>query len=461
MLTKFFTIACSVALTASLAYGAELSPVPENAKPGECYAKVLLPAKYEKRTKKVLVKEPAEKIKVVPPKIEWVEEKIEVKPEVKEIVPVPPKYKKVTETIVVKPAERKYTTSLKKNAAPVSKEILSGAKSGGVKVDKMTPNTCYREYYTPAKYKKVTQEIEVKQASEKIEVIPPKFEWVEKKVMVRPPIKKLVPVPPKYEIVEEKVLVEPEKTVWKKGTDPAQKIAGATGDIMCLVKVPAKYKVIKKKVLKSPATTKVVEIPAEYKTIKVKKLVQPAQVKKIKIPAVRKKITKTVLDSPPSFTWKMAGEPLEKGWAYTGHQICLVEIPAKAVKITKTVVEKPASTKEVVVPAEYKTIKVAKVVEPAKEIKIPIPAQYITVTKLEKVSEPTMKWQRILCKTNMSPEIVAALQEALNKKGYNAGKVDGKLGRQTLTALERFQKDKGLATGGITYETLQALGIKF
>ena len=459
MLGKIVTIASAMILMASFANGADLSPVPENAKPGECYAKVLLPAKYEKRTEKVLVKEASEKIKVVPPKLEWVEEKIEIKPEVKEIVPVPPKFKKVTETITIKPAEKKWTTSLKKNSAPVSPEILNGAKAAGVNIEAVEPNTCYREYYTPARYKSITEEVVIKEESEKIEVVPPKFEWVEKKVMVRPPIKKLVPVPAKYEIVKEKVLVEPEKTVWKKGTDPAQKIAGATGDIMCLVKIPARYKIIKKRVLKSPATTKVVEIPAEYKTIKVKKLVQPAQVKKIKVPAVRKKITKTVLDAPPSFVWKKAGEPVGKGFSFTGHQICLVETPPKAIKITKTVVETPASTKEVVVPAEFKTMKVAKIVEPAKEIKIPVPAQYTTVTKLVKVAEPTMRWQRILCKTNMSADIIAAIQDALNKKGYNAGKVDGKLGRQTYAALERFQKDKGLATGGITYETLKALGI--
>ncbi len=459
MVVKISTIVVALIMMASVVQAADLSPVPENAKPGECYAKVLLPPKYEKRTEKVLIKEPSEKIKVIPPKLEWVEEKIEVKPEVKEIVPVPPKYKKVTETITVKEAEKKWATSLRKNAPPVSPEILNAAKAGGVDIEGTQPNTCYREYYTPAKYKTVSEEVVVKEESEKIEVIPPKFEWVEKKVMVRPPIKKLVPVPAKYEIVEEKVLVEPEKTVWKKGTNPAQKIVGATGDIMCLVKIPAKYKIIKKKVLKSPATTKVVEIPAEYKTIKIKKLVQPAQVKKVKIPAVRKQIQKTVLEAPPSFVWRKAGESLSKEFAFTGHQICLVEIPAKTVKITKMVIEQPATTKEVIVPAEFKTIKVAKVVEPAKEIKIPIPAQYITVTKMVKVSEPTMKWQRILCKTNMSPDIVAALQEALNKQGYNAGKVDGKLGRQTLAALERFQKDKGLATGGITYETLKALGI--
>jgi len=362
-------------------------------------------------------------------------------------------------SITIKPAEKQWKISLHKNAPPVSQEILNAAKSGGINIDEAQPNTCYREYYTPATYKKSEEDLLVKEESEKIEVIPPKFEWVEKKIVVTPPIKKLIPVPAKYEIVEEKVLVEPEKTVWKKGTDPAQKIAGATGDIMCLVKIPAKYKVIKKKVLKSPATTKMVEIPAEYKTIKVKKLVQPAQIKKIKIPAVSKKIYKTVLDSPPSFIWKKVGEPIGKGYTYTGHQICLVQVPAKTNTIVKTVVDKPATTKEVLVPAEFKTIKVAKIVEPAKVIKTPVPAQYASVTKMVKVADPTMKWQRILCKTNMSSNIIAALQEALNKKGYNAGKVDGKFGKQTLTALEKFQKDKGLATGGITYETLKTLGI--
>jgi lytic murein transglycosylase len=48
------------------------------------------------------------------------------------------------------------------------------------------------------------------------------------------------------------------------------------------------------------------------------------------------------------------------------------------------------------------------------------------------------------------------LQEALNKLGYNAGAIDGIIGRGTRGALQRFQKDKGLVADGFpTTEMLE------
>jgi lytic murein transglycosylase len=43
---------------------------------------------------------------------------------------------------------------------------------------------------------------------------------------------------------------------------------------------------------------------------------------------------------------------------------------------------------------------------------------------------------------------VKDLQTALNKLGYNAGNVDGVIGRGTRGALQKFQRDKGLAADG-------------
>ena len=44
-------------------------------------------------------------------------------------------------------------------------------------------------------------------------------------------------------------------------------------------------------------------------------------------------------------------------------------------------------------------------------------------------------------------------------KGYNSGPVDGAYGPITERAVKKYQKDKGLGTGGITYETLKHLGL--
>lgn len=58
-----------------------------------------------------------------------------------------------------------------------------------------------------------------------------------------------------------------------------------------------------------------------------------------------------------------------------------------------------------------------------------------------------------------TPELVSKIQQALLKAGFNPGPADGKMGPKTKAALESFQKQKNLAVGQITKETLLALGI--
>jgi len=306
----------------------------------------------------------------------------------------------------------------------------------------------------------VTEEILVKEEGNETKVIPPELEEIEKTVVIKPASKELVEVPAVYEEVEEKVLVEPEKTVWKKGQNPAQKVSGATGEIMCLVKIPAKYKMIKKRVLKSPATTKIVDIPEETQIIKAKKLIKDARVEYVPVPATYVSITKEVVDTNATFKWLSTHDEADKIWKYTGHQICLKEEPAKTKEVTKSVMKIPAHIEEEVIPAVNEVITVQKLIAEAKTVRTPIEAEYKTVKKRKKISDTHMEWKRILCQTNMTKEIISRLQSALNDKGYKAGNPDGILGRGTRRALDQFQRDSELATGGITYETLNALGIK-
>ena len=52
-------------------------------------------------------------------------------------------------------------------------------------------------------------------------------------------------------------------------------------------------------------------------------------------------------------------------------------------------------------------------------------------------------------KKGATGEDVRALQEMLNKIGYNCGDADGKYGSKTAAAVERFQRDHGLTVDGI------------
>lgn len=58
-----------------------------------------------------------------------------------------------------------------------------------------------------------------------------------------------------------------------------------------------------------------------------------------------------------------------------------------------------------------------------------------------------------------SKGLIAALQKALNDKGYYFGAMDGNLGAETLNALHLYQSAHGLSDYGMTVETLEKLGV--
>ncbi len=437
-----------------------ISPTPPNAKPGECYAKVVLPAEYETVEEKVLVKEASNKIEIIPAQYDTIGTEVEVVPEVHKLTPVDAVYEEISETVEVKPAYMVWRHAPEENATLVSPTILAAAKAAGVDINGTKPGVCYREYYMPRKFVKETEQIMVQEERNETKIIPPQFEDAEETITVKPASKKVVEVPAVYEEVEEKVLVSPERTMWKKGVNPAQTVSGATGDIMCLVKVPAKYKTIKKRVLKEPATTIVEEIPAETTTVQVKKLVEDSKAEFVLVDPVYVTIEKTKLARDAKFVWHISDAAVDPDLIYSGEQICLTEEPAETIMVTKSVLKEPARVESEIIPSVTQTVEVQKLIEEAQEINNTVPAEYAMVSKKKKVKEQTIGWKRILCQTNMSKDIIANIQSALNANGYNAGTPDGVLGDGTKKALEKFQKDNNLATGGLTYETLKALGVK-
>jgi len=233
----------------------------------------------------------------------------------------------------------------------------------------------------------------VKEASERLEVVPAAYKTVTERVLVKPATTRLVEIPAEYKTVSEQVMVKPAHSVWKKGSEAFQKVDGATGEIMCLVEVPAEFKTVERQVLVAPASTRTVEVPAEYKEVE-----------------------KTVLVSGPT-------------------------------------------TRKVVIPAEYDTVTVTRVKVAEQKRVTPIPATYKTITRTVVTQPSRQGWQRILCDTNMDLKMMVDLQLRLTAKGYDAGPAIGRLTDKTREALTAFQQANGLATGGITYETLAALGM--
>ncbi len=279
------------------------------------------------------------------------------------------------------------------------------------------PGECYARLFVPPTYRTVTEEKMKNEASERLKIIPAKYKWVQEQVMVKAASERLELLAAEYDWVEEQILVKQESAR--------------------LEEVPQVFETVTEKILERPAHTVwkkgtgpiekmsnatgeimcLVEVPAKYKTVYKRVLVSPAGTREIKIAAEYKSIRKKVMTKPPS-------------------------------------------TRTITIPAEYKTIKVKTVVSPAEVQRTAIPAKYQTVAKKEQVTEGRMAWHRILCQTNLDRGTVRSIQRALLKAGHNPGPIDGDIGRETLSALRAYQKDKGLAVGNLTYETLKSLGVR-
>ena len=230
-------------------YAAPDDPFPPNPVPGRCYARVMLPATYQKSEEKVLVSPAEQKIRIDEARYEWVEEAILVKEASKRLETVPAVYETVSEKVMIKPE---------------GKELVT----------------------IPAKYETTTERILDK---------PAYTVWKRSKGPIDNALKTtydestgdvmcLVEVPATYRTIEKRTLVTPES--------------------VHEVSTPAEYKTITKKVLKTPAQTREVAIPAEYKAVKVQRLVAPAREQTIDVPAQYQTITRKTKLSEERSVWR-------------------------------------------------------------------------------------------------------------------------------------------------------------
>ena len=269
----------------------------------------------------------------------------------------------------------------------------------------------------PAVYETVKERVMVKPAATRLENVPAVFEDVEERVMVKPASKKATEVPAVNEDVTERKLVREAYTTWKPGTQTSiQKIDEKSGEIFCLVEVPAEYQTVTTRVLKTPATIVYEDILAEYQTVK-----------------------KTVLKTPETTR--------------------SVPVPAEYADREVTKLVKPSTTVSKVVPVDYER-EVMTQVQPASEKRVPVPAEYETVEQKVQVSPAAEYCTQILCDVNATPDKMSEIQKALQAAGFYTGPIDGVMGPNTMTAVTAYQQSKDLrADGYISVETVKALGI--
>jgi len=447
------------ASTANVGIAQDLSNILPNAKPGECYAQVAIPAKYRTETSNIVVKDAGETLRIIPAKYETVQERVLVSEAGSDLRVIPATFGTSTERYEVSPASSRWVMGSAGSSIGADSQLVSMARAAGANVDGASAGSCFAEYFEAPSFKNVTERVLVSEAAETIKLNPAKYEWTEQRVMVSPAARTLVEIPASYETKSERVMVEDAKTVWRKGRGAIEKIDNGTGDVMCLVEVPPVFKTVTKRVLKTPASTRATEIPAKYETIRVRKLVADATETRVAVPAKYDTVTKRIQESGGAHNWVAKGARGGAGTA-TGNVICLQETPAKYGTVSRQVVKTPASVRRVEIPAKYETKNVRRLVEPAREVRTAVPAVTDTVSRRIKVSDERVEWRSVICETDMDLNTVRNIQRALDKAGYNPGPIDGVMGRQTQTALNRFQQARNLSVGAVTAETLKNLGIQ-
>lgn len=220
------------------------SLIPPNAQPGECYAKVLVPAKFDTVSERVIKQEASEEIKIIPAKFEWVEERVLTK--------------EATETLTV----------------------------------------------IPAVFRWVEERIMVEPASTRLVSVPPEYETVTERVLERPeqtvwrkgrgPIEKI------DNTTGEILCLVVEPAVFKTITRTIVKRPAGTR----AVDVPPVFKTLRKQVVEKPAEIRKATLPAEFSVVRVRKMIEPAREERVTIPAEFQTVTKRVKVSSEEFRWQ-------------------------------------------------------------------------------------------------------------------------------------------------------------
>lgn len=223
---------------------------PPEAKPGQCFARVLTPPETRIVSAQVVDRAESAVTKIIPPVYETLEERVLVKEQAVKYEVIPATYKTVVEQVMVQPAYE-------------DKRVV------------------------PAKYETYT---------EKIMVQPAYVTWKPGKGVfgretasadaagVAGEVLCRVEEPAKYETVSRQRLVTPEQVE--------------------TFAVPAKFETIKKTVIDKPAQVVETVTPAVYETRKVKKLVAPAREEKLVAPASVKTKEAVEIVGPGRLEWR-------------------------------------------------------------------------------------------------------------------------------------------------------------
>ena len=169
------------------------------AKPGQCFARVKVPAKYVTKSRQVLIKAATNKrVLVRAPQYRWVNRNVLVKKAVYKSKVQPAQYKTTYKRVLVKPA---YTTWKK-------------GKGAITRIDNMTGEIMCR-VTVPAVYKTVEKRVLVHPARTVRTLVPAVYKKVKIKQRIAPALYKTISTPARYRTQNYRVKVSGTRYIWK------------------------------------------------------------------------------------------------------------------------------------------------------------------------------------------------------------------------------------------------------
>ena len=192
---------------------------PPEARPGECYAKTIVPAKYNEVRQTIVKREASEVISVIPARYEWVEEKVVVKEASETIEVIPATYRWIEEKVLIEPASFELVpvaTEFESVAEKVldSPEQISWSNQCGPlqTVEHMTGDILCL-VTEPATHKTITRHVVSEPATTRRVERPAVFKMVRRQVLDTPARVVRTPQPAQYEMIRVRKLVSPEQVV--------------------------------------------------------------------------------------------------------------------------------------------------------------------------------------------------------------------------------------------------------
>lgn len=346
-----------------------------------------------------------------------------------------------------------------------------------VEIPHAKPGSCYTKCLIADEYTTETEQIELKAASVKVEIIPAEYASVSEQVLVRAAATRIeripaeyetqtqsfvkgcpsgyepegghlvagvncirfVVVPAEYETATEQVLVKEASTrleivppTYETVTEQILIKAAYFPDVI----IPAQYETVTEQVLVSEATVRIERKPARYKSQSEQIEIAPAATKWVKKRADQNCLSADpddclvwcLVETPPAYQTiiKKVRVGCDDGWTIKGDD-CLreVEIPAEYSTRTYRVLKTGTShARPREIPAEYKTITKRVVKRSAQVRTIERPGQYTTVPRRVMKTAATTR-------TEIAPVVMGSYTIQVRKgcpEGYTEDIIDNKRG---------------------------------